>query len=361
MEFKQDDLPVILIVDDDHINHMVAREVLKKEARIDAAKSGEEALAYLEHKKPDLILMDMKMPGMDGFETFRRVREMPLVKDVPVVFLTSENDPRIEAQCFEDGAQDFVLKPFVPAVLINRVRRVLELQANRIRLEQMITNQKKELTQRMEQIDEMQETLLIGLADMIEFRDEGTGSHVRQTQLYVELICFELKNRGIYSDILTDDYIRNTIKAAPLHDIGKIHVSDTILQKPGKLTEEEFAEIKKHPVYGADIINKTLKKIADNSYINVIHDIVLYHHERWDGKGYPEGLSGEEIPLCARIMSVADVFDALFEDRVYKPGIKPIASTMDIMKGGRGTQFDPQILDVFLDLAGKLRLLTGQE
>ncbi|MBR5969652.1 MAG: response regulator [Lachnospiraceae bacterium] len=361
MEPEQNDLPVILIVDDDHINHMVAREVLKSLARIDTAKSGSDALGYLELHKPKLVLMDIRMPGMDGFETFRRIREMPAVRDVPVVFLTSEVDPDIEARCFADGAQDFVRKPFVPAVLINRVKRVLEQQESRIRMENMIRTQARELTQRMEQIDEMQETLLIGLADMIEFRDEGTGNHVRQTQLYVELIAFELKKRGIYTDILTDEYIRNTIKAAPLHDIGKIHVPDYILQKPGKLTEEEFEEIKKHPLYGADIIDKTLKKIADNSYIDVIHDIVLYHHERWDGKGYPTGKAGEEIPLCARIMSVADVFDALFEDRVYKPGIKPISSTMDIMRKGQGTQFDPKVLEVFLDLTRDLQLLTGQD
>ena len=361
MVFEPKNIPTILIVDDDHINHMVAREVLKAEARIESVKSGKEALQYLSDKTPDLVLMDIRMPEMDGFETFRRMREIPSAKNIPVIFLTSEDNPDFEARCFEEGAQDYVLKPFVPIVLVNRIRRVLELKENREQLEQMISQKEQELTQRMEQIDEMQETLLIGLADMIEFRDEGTGNHVRNTQLYVEIITYELKNRGIYADILTDEYIRNTIKAAPLHDIGKIHVPDYILQKPGKLTDEEFAEIRKHPLYGADIIEKTLKKIADNSYIDVIHDIVLYHHERWDGKGYPVGLAGEKIPLCARIMSVADVFDALFEDRVYKSGIKPIASTMEIMQNGRGTQFDPVILDVFLDLTKQLQLLTGQD
>ena len=358
---EQNNQSVILVVDDDHINHMVAREVLKYEAQIDTANSGKDALDYLYDKKPDMILMDIRMPGMDGFETVRKIHEMPQTEDIPVVFLTSEIDPGIEARCFEEGAWDYITKPFVPTVLTNRVKRVLELNASRKHMGMIVKQQEKELTERIRQIDQMQEALLIGLADMIEFRDEGTGSHVRQAQLYVELIAYELKNRGIYSDILTDDYIMNTIKAAPLHDIGKIHVPDYILQKPGKLTEEEFEIIKKHPVYGADIVDKTLKRMTDNSYVSVIRDIVLYHHERWDGKGYPTGIAGESIPLCARIMSVADVFDALFENRVYKTGIKPIASTLQIMEEGRGTQFDPKILDVFIDIKPKLQLLTGEE
>ena len=350
MPQTQSTTPVILIVDDDHINHMVAREVLKNEARIDTADSGAGALAYLAEKRPDLVLLDIRMPGMDGFETFRRMRALPAAGSVPVVFLTSETAPEVEARCFGEGAADFIAKPFVAAVLVNRVKRVLELEAHRNRLETMVA----------EQIDEMQESLLIGLADVIEFRDAGTGNHVKHSRLYVELIAYELKRRGVYADILTDDYIKHAVKAAPLHDIGKIHVPDHILRKPGKLTDEEFREIKTHTVHGAEIVEKTLRNIADDAYIDIIHDIVLYHHERWDGTGYPTGAAGEDIPLCARIMAIADVFDALFEERVYKKGIKPIAATMAILQDGRGTQFDPQILDVFMDLLPQLRLLTGE-
>ena len=357
----QASLPLILIVDDDRINHMIAREVLKNDARVDAADSGDAALSYLSGKVPDLVLLDIRMPGMDGFATLKKMREMPFTGNLPVVFLTSETAPEIEARCFEEGAVDFIAKPFVKAVLVNRVKRVLELQAHRNRLEAIVAEQSKELVRRMEQIDHMQESLLLGLADVIEFRDAGTGNHVKHTRLYAEIIAYELKKRGIYADTLTEAYIRNTIKAAPLHDIGKIHVPDHILQKPGKLTDEEFAEIMKHTVYGADIVEKTLRNIADDSYIDIIHDIVLYHHERWDGKGYPTAIAGEDIPLCARIMSVADVFDALFQDRVYKKGIKPIAATLEIMERGSGSQFDPQILKTFLDMRSQLQMLTGEE
>ena len=360
MARAENEMPLILIVDDDHINHMVAREVLKNDARINTADSGAEALAYLEGKRPDLVLLDIRMPGMDGFETIQKMRATPAMSDVPVVFLTSETGSEVEARCFEEGAMDFIAKPFVAAVLVNRVKRVLELEAHRRRLEAMVTEQSRELVHRMEQFDKMQEALLIGLADVIEFRDAGTGDHVKHSQLFVELIAYELKRQGVYSESLTDDYIKHTVKAAPLHDIGKIHVPDHILRKPGKLTDEEYEEIKKHTVHGAEIAEKILREIGDGEYTDIIHDIVLHHHERWDGKGYPDGLAGEDIPLCARIMAVADVFDALFEERVYKKGIKPIAATLEIMKGGRGTQFDPHILDVFMGLQPKLQLLTGE-
>ena len=357
----QNTKPLILIVDDDHINHMVAREVLKNDASIETADSGAEALAYLEKKRPNLVLLDIRMPGMDGFETIRRMRANPLMSDVPVIFLTSEAASEVEARCFDEGAVDFISKPFIPAVLINRAKRMLELDAHRHRLEAMVEEQSRELVLRMERFEKMQEALLVGLADVIEFRDAGTGDHVKHSQLFVELTAYELRQQGVYTEALTDEYVKYTIKAAPLHDIGKIHVPDHILQKPGKLTDEEYDEIKKHTLYGAEIVEKTLKNIDDDAYIKIIHDIVLYHHERWDGKGYPTGLAGEDIPLCARIMAIADVFDALFQERVYKKGIKPVAATLEIMKGGRDTQFDPQILDVFMDLHPKLQLLTGEK
>ena len=352
---------IILVVDDDITSLKLAQKILDTEYRVAAVNNGEMVFQYLQNNTPDLILLDLNMPEIDGFEVIRRLKNDSRYVEIPVIFLTANQDSEIEAKCLESGAIDFVNKPFVPLVLKGRVKRVMELFSYRKQLEEMVQDQAEIISERTEQITHIQNAVIVGMATLIEERDNSTGRHVKSTQHYVEMLCNALKERGMYRDQLTDDYIAQTIKATPLHDVGKIKIPDAILQKRGKLTEEEYDIIKNHSKFGAEIIDGILGEVEDPDYLQIARDIALYHHERWDGSGYPEGLRGENIPLCARIMSIADVFDALYEERVYKKAIRPVHVTLSIIEDGRGTQFDPDIADVFLELDNEIRDYVGEE
>ena len=351
---------VILVVDDDTSNLALAQKILGKEYRIAAANSGAVALRYLEKNCLDLILLDINMPEMDGFQVMEMVQQMERFSHVPVIFLTADNDSETETRCFATGAVDFVAKPFIPDVLMSRVKKTLELELYRANLEHMVEEQTRIITARTRRISQIQEQVIMGMATLIETRDNSTGKHVKNTMTYVKMIASELKARNIYSDIPTEDYIMNVYKAAPLHDVGKIKISDAILRKPGRLTEEEYNAMKLHTVYGREIINEIIGGVEDPAYVKIAEDIAMYHHERWDGTGYPIGLKGEDIPLCARIMALADVFDALYEERCYKEPIRPVYKIMQTLKEGRGTQFDPLITDVFTSLEQEVKDLLGE-
>ena len=352
---------IILVVDDDNTSLKIAQKILETEYRVATVNKGSLVFEFLKHNRPDLILLDLNMPEMDGFEVIRRLQVNEDYASIPVIFLTANQDSEIEAKCLESGALDFVNKPFVPLVLKGRVKRIIELYSYRNELEDMVRNQTEIIVKQTDQITHIQNAIIIGMANLIEERDNSTGRHVKNTQHYVEMICEELKRRNMYVDQLTDDYISQTIKAAPLHDIGKIRIPDAILQKPGRLTEDEFDEIKKHSRYGADIMDDILGEVEESDYLEVARQIALYHHERWDGKGYPKGLEGEKIPLCARIMSIADVFDALYEDRVYRKGIRPVKVALSIIDDGLGTQFDPNIAKIFLEMEDEIREYVGEK
>lgn len=351
---------VILVVDDDTANLALAQKILGKEYRIAAANSGTVAFKYLENKCPDLILLDINMPDMDGFQVMDKLREMERFANVPVIFLTADNDPETETRCFATGAVDFVVKPFIPDVLLSRVRKTLELERYRTDLEKMIEEQTRIITARTRRISQIQEQIIMGMATLIETRDNSTGKHVKNTKNYVRMIANELKNRGMFEDVLTDDYIINVCKAAPLHDVGKIKISDAILRKPGRLNEEEYNAMKLHTVYGREIISDIIGGVEDPDYVKIAEDIAMYHHERWDGTGYPIGLKGEDIPLCARIMALADVFDALYEERCYKEPIRPVYKIMQTLKEGKGTQFDPIITEVFISMEQEIKDMLGE-
>ena len=351
---------VILVVDDDTSNLALAQKLLGKEYRIAAANSGKVALKYLENKSPDLILLDINMPEMDGFQVMEKLREEERFAHIPVIFLTADNDPETETKCFASGAVDFVGKPFLPDVLLSRVRRTLELEKYRSNLENMVKEQTEIITARTRRISQIQEQVIMGMATLIETRDNSTGKHVKNTKTYVRMLANELKNRDMYTDVLTEDYILNLCKAAPLHDVGKIKISDAILRKPARLTEEEYNAMKLHTVYGREIINEIIGGVEDPEYVKLAENIAMYHHERWDGTGYPIGLKGEDIPLCARIMALADVFDALYEERCYKEPIRPVYRIMQTLKDGRGTQFDPVLTDVFVSMEQDIKELLGE-
>lgn len=351
---------IILIVDDDMTSLKLAKNILDKDYRVATIQSGGMVFKYLSKNTPDLILLDLNMPDMDGFEVIERLQSHPSYSNIPVIFLTANQDPQSEAKCLETGAIDFVSKPFVPLVLKTRVKRTIELYDYRRQLELMVRDQAEIISTRTAQISSIQESVIIGMANLIEQRDADTGVHVRNTQHYVKMIADALYEKGMYSDILTDEYRANTIKAAPLHDVGKIRISDTILLKPGKLTEAEYKTMQEHAAFGAEIIDVILGDVEDEEYIRVARMIALSHHEKWDGSGYPQHLKGEDIPLCARIMAIADVFDALYEDRVYKKGIRPIEKVLDMIEKEKGHHFDPVITDVFLGMRDSLKKYVGE-
>ncbi len=352
---------IILVVDDDSANLMIAQKILGKEFRMAAANSGTTALRYLEKNKPALILLDINMPDMDGFETLEKVRQTEGMSAVPVIFLTAETNPETETRCFQVGAVDFVGKPFVAEVLLSRVRRTLELEKFRDHLEEVIKEQAAQIEEKTKRITEMQEQTIIGMANLIESRDGSTGAHVKNTQKYVRLLTDELRKRGLFPDVLTDEYAISVYKAAPLHDIGKIKIPDKILQKPARLTDDELTAMRKHAEYGENIIEEILSSLSDVRHVEIATDLAMYHHERWDGLGYPKGLKGDEIPLCARIMAVADVFDALYSERCYKPPLRPIEKVLDILESGKGTQFDPTIVDVFLQMKPVIKQISEED
>lgn len=345
----------ILVVDDDKTNLALAQKILMPRYRIAASNSGRGALKYLENHHPELILLDINMPEMDGYEVMQQIRAKEDTKMIPVIFLTADNLAETEVKCFQMGAMDFVTKPFVPDILLSRVDKTIELDQYRHNLEKMVKEQAEKITEDARRISRIQDSVIVGMANLIESRDGSTGKHVKNTQMYVRMIADELRRRDLFTEELTEEYIEDLCKAAPLHDVGKIKIPDSILQKPGKLTPEEFDTMKQHTTHSSKIIQMIIGDVEDEHYVRIVEDIAMYHHERWDGTGYPAGLKEDEIPLAARIMSVADVFDALYEERCYKPPVRPIERIMQIMTEGRGTQFDPVIVDVFMEMFPMLK------
>jgi putative two-component system response regulator len=332
----------ILIVDDNKANLTMAREALKEEYDINLVISGAQALQFLSKKTTDLILLDINMPEMNGIETMQKMKENPLWSKIPVIFLTADTNIDTEMECLDLGAVDFIAKPFVPKIMLSRIARTLELEDYRTDLE-------KAVEKKTQQIRDIQQRVISGFANIIESRDDLTGQHVKRTSAYVKAIAEELVARNMYSEILGGHYLENMCKAAPMHDIGKIRISDSVLCKPGKLTDEEFSIMKTHTTEGEKILQTTMKGIEKESYLQMARDMALYHHEKWNGTGYPTGKAGEDIPLCARVMAVADVFDALISKRCYKESMS-FEQAFTIIEDSIGSHFDPDIAKVFLSI-----------
>ncbi|MDD3413914.1 MAG: response regulator [Lachnospiraceae bacterium] len=343
----------ILIVDDNKANLTMAREALIGEYDINLVISGAQALQFLSKKATDLILLDINMPDMNGIETMQKIKENFLWSKIPVIFLTADTSIDTEMECLDLGAVDFIAKPFVPKIMLSRIARTLELEDYRTDLE-------KAVEKKTQQIRDIQQRVISGFANIIESRDDLTGQHVKRTSAYVKAIAEELVARNMYSEILGSHYLENMCKAAPMHDIGKIRISDTVLCKPGKLTDEEFTIMKTHTTEGERILQTTMKGIERESYLNMARDMALYHHEKWNGTGYPTGKTGEDIPLCARVMAVADVFDALISKRCYKESMS-FDQAFAIIEDSMGTHFDPDIAKVFLSIRPRIEEISKSD
>lgn len=358
---------VILVVDDTEANIDILLETLGDDYDIRVALDGESALEDVAEDKPDLILLDIIMPGMDGYEVCRRLKDDPFTHDIPVIFLTAMTEEQNEAKGLALGAVDYVTKPFSPELVKARVSNQLELKKYQDHLQELVALRTKELAL-------TQEVTIYSLASLAETRDPETGGHILRTQRYVRALARRLKRVPMFKKILTDEVIDLLYNSAPLHDIGKVGVADSILLKPGKLTDEEFAEMRNHTIYGRNALKVAEEKLGDNSFMQYARKIAYTHHEKWDGSGYPKGLKGQEIPVSGRLMAIADVYDALISKRVYKPPFSH-AKAMDIITKDSGTHFDPVMVEnllaienEFLQIASSLadseekkQVLTGEE
>ena len=325
----------ILVVDDSTTNLKFVENVLMDEYKLALVKSGQLALKYLSKNPVDLVLLDLHMPEMDGFETFEKIRQLEMNQDVPVVFLTADVDVDSEIKGLKMGAKDFIRKPFVPEVMLNRIRSILQLEELNKSLEHKVE-------EKTAQIERLSFEIIATIASMIEAKDSYTKGHSVRVAEYSALVAKALGWQ--------EEEVKNIKYIALLHDIGKVGIPDNVLNKPGKLTEIEFNIIKSHTTIGGDIL-KDIETIAG------VDEGAKYHHERYDGKGYPCGISGKEIPTVARIICIADAYDAMNSKRIYRNNLSKDVIRKELI-AGRGTQFDPDFLDIFVQLLddGKLQL-----
>lgn len=365
-----DDAPndrmTVLVVDDTKENLTIIGQLLRPYYHVRVANSGQRALQAVEvAPQPDLILLDVMMPDMDGYQVLKALREQPRFRDIPVIFVTALAADTDEERGLSLGAVDYVTKPVKPALLLARVRAQLELKKAR----DWLTNQNAyldaEVRRRMAENELIKDVSLHALAALAEKRDNETGNHLHRTQGYIALLMDLLRDHPRFKAQLADpDYCARVIKAAPLHDIGKVGIPDAILLKPGKLTPDEFEVMKTHAKIGADALGESIEHVCSGrdaavavgeedvsgsalDFLEVAKQIAGGHHEKWDGSGYPRGLKGDEIPLAARLMAVADVFDALISRRHYKDPF-PDEKVLGIIRDGAGKHFDPDVAAAFL-------------
>ena len=373
--------PTLLVVDDTPDNLMLMTDLLKDRYRVKAANSGEKALRVLQGDTlPDLILLDVMMPGLSGHEVAQQLKRDPRTRDIPIIFLTAMAATEDEIHGLELGAVDYITKPIRPALVLARVDTQLKLKAAQDFLRDHNDYLEREVERRTREVIAIQDVAIQAMASLAETRDNETGNHIRRTQHYIKVLAEHLRDHPRFSHFLTEDTIALLFKSAPLHDIGKIGIPDHILLKPGRYTEEEFEIMKTHTTLGRDAIQHAEDQLGIRAeFLSLAKEIAYSHQEKWDGSGYPQGLAGDDIPVSARLMAVADVYDALISRRVYKAGM-PHAQAVEIIRQGRGTHFDPDICDAFLvcveqflaiaarfadtdqDMAGKLAALerSGQ-
>jgi len=326
----------ILIVDDMAINLDILVETLGADFDISVALDGKSALQSCAEHCPDLILLDIMMPGMDGYEVCRRLKEDRLTCEMPVIFITALTDADDESKGLGLGAVDYITKPFNPVLVRARVK-------NHIMLKYYRDNLKTIIAEKICELQAMQDSTIKGMAIVAEYRDPGTGFHIQRTSEYVRILADRLVEKGQ----LTQGEASLLAQAAPLHDIGKVGISDAILFKPGKLTDTEIAEMKNHVLYGAEAIRKIDNGQNGNGFLRAAREIVEFHHEKWDGSGYQKNLTKNNIPIGARIMTIADVYDALVSVRPYKPAFSH-EKAVNIIATSSGTHFDPELVSIFL-------------
>jgi len=337
-------MKTVFIVDDNDTNLMAAKTALDGKYKTFALPGAARMFKLAEKIMPDLILLDVDMPEIDGFEAMEILKSDERLKTIPVVFLTAKHDTESEIKGFEMGALDFIIKPFSTPILIRRIETHIETD--------------KLIKESQRAVRDIHNATISVLSEMVESRDKITGGHIERTQNYLEILVNELVRMGTYEDEMSEWDLSLLLPSAQLHDVGKITISDLILNKPDKLTPEEFDIIKTHCVEGERIIDHIISKTKDDGFLKHARDFAGCHHEKWNGSGYPRGLAGENIPLVGRIMAIADVYDALMSERPYKKAFTH-EQAVEIISKDSGTHFDPKIADAFLNVAEDFRALSS--
>ncbi|WP_415881793.1 response regulator [Neptuniibacter sp. QD34_54] len=347
--------PTVLVVDDTPDNLALMSALLKEHYRVKVSNSGAKALDIVNSATPpDLILLDIMMPEMDGYEVCKRLKEASNTADIPIIFLTAKTESRDETKGLALGAVDYLTKPVNPEILMARVSNHLQLKAQKDFLADKNEFLEKEVRRRTQEVTMVQDVTILILASLAETRDSDTGNHIRRTQFYIRALAEKLRFLPKYSELLTDAYIDVLFKSAPLHDIGKVGIPDHILLKPGPFEDDEFEIMKSHTTLGKEAIEHAEAQLGvEVDFLKVAKEIAYSHQEKWNGSGYPEGLKGEDIPLSARLMAIADVYDALISKRVYKNAMSH-EQAVAIIEEGRGNHFDPDLVDCFIEIQGDL-------
>lgn len=349
---EEDRLFTVMIVDDSPSTTTLLMSVLVPIYKVEVARSAKAAIEKISLKLiPDLIIINVCMPGLSGHELCAILKARHDTRHIPIVFLTSDTDPEKEREGLELGAVDYLYKPTSMALILARIRNHIAVKVFSDRLREREEELRTQVLIKSAELASLQVSMISALTVMACARDNETGKHILRTQLYIKFLASQLRTDARFSSIIDDIYIEHLYRSAPLHDIGKISIPDRILLKPGRLTPDEFEVMKQHPLLGLEAIEKVQATAADNlDFLSMGKEICFSHHEKWDGSGYPQGLSGEDIPLSARLMALVDVYDAITSRRPYKEPMSH-AVAVDLISSSRGTHFDPVIVDAFYKIS----------
>lgn len=350
----------IMVIDDNVTNLNVARKALEDLYEVLPMISGQKALKIMNKITPDLILLDVEMPEMNGFEVLKNIKSLGNPYDeIPVIFVTGIDDNSSEFEGLNLGAVDYVTKPFSFPLLLKRVELHLKMSQQQQELHDYSTELVSRITEQTSKIQHLQYSIVHVLSDLVERRDGSTGQHLIRTSEYLKVLLSRAKELGVYQDVLVDCDIEVYAQASKLHDLGKVEIPDGILLKDGKLTDYEFEIMKSHTTEGENAIKSALNLVGESPFLYIASNFAGSHHEKWDGRGYPRGLKGEEIPICARLMAIADVYDALISKRSYKPPMTHEIA-VQILLDGNGTHFDPVLMEVFKDVSHQFHIISDK-
>ena len=349
---------LIYLVDDDITNLKIGKFALSETYQVVTFNSGTRLLSMLKKQLPDMILLDVEMPEMNGYETMDRIKKNQAYKKIPIIFLTAKSDIKSEMEGLSLGATDYIYKPFSPPLLQKRIEVQLLVQDQKEELAHLNTHLQDMVDAKTQTVAELKNAVMKTMSELVEVRDGVTGGHIDRTQSYFRILIDALADQNVYRDIVDQWDMELIFQSAQLHDVGKIAIKDGILQKPGRLTDDEFAEIKRHTTFGEIVIEKIMENTGEKTFLENAKIFAASHHEKWDGSGYPRGLKGNDIPLQGRLLAIVDVYDALVSaDRPYKPAFSH-EKAVQIITESRGSHFEPTLVDLFMSVQEEFRQLA---